>query len=548
LLPDTERVLFRRMAVLAGGWTLEAAEAVGAGGGVKEEDVLGLLSRLVDKSLVVAEATGNDEARYRMLEPIRQYGLERLEESGEAEEVRRRHAEFFLALAEEAEPTLMGPQQGVWLKQLETEHDNLRAALSWSLEHGEAQLSLRLSGGLWRFWVRRGHLREGRRWLEAALTKHSAAVPATRVKALGGLGLIVERGGDERKAKALFVETLKLYGELGDEAGTAISLHNLGWVAILQDELESAGERFEESLAHYRRLDDDFGAARALYGLGYVATAAADYECARAHLEEALELFHGVGDYAYVAKCLGSLGRLAMLLGELEWAEGLFEEGLARFREAGTPPEAEHLIDLGLVALGQGNLGRARRLVGEGLVIARQEGSWSRLAMGIEAMAMVASANGETRRGAFLWGATKAMRGTIGFRHYPDEHAMYRAYVEAARESLGETAWEAVFAEGRAMAPDEAVTYALSKEEPPSPAHEQAPPDEPSVALTHREREVTALVARGLSNRQIASELHLSERTVENHIAKILRKLGLASRTQVAAWATEQRLLAPDPD
>ena len=180
LLDEPERKLFERLSVFMGGWTLEAAETVGTGDGVEEEDILELLSRLVDKSLVVAEAV-EGEARYRMLEPIRQYGLEQLEQRGNADAARRRHAAFFLALAEESEPELRGPQQGEWLERLEMEHDNLRAALSWALgQEEETELELRLGGALGEFWHLRGYLSEGRRWLQAGLAKGEATLTAAR--------------------------------------------------------------------------------------------------------------------------------------------------------------------------------------------------------------------------------------------------------------------------------------------------------------------------------------------------------------------------------
>jgi predicted ATPase/DNA-binding SARP family transcriptional activator len=185
LLPEDERVLFRRLSSFAGGWTLEGAEAVGASGGIEEEDVLDLLTNLVDKSLVVTEVRAADVVRYRMLEPVRQYALERLEESGEVMEIQRRHAEYFLALAEEAEPAVEGAQQATWLERLETEHDNLRAALSWSLERvEEAELGLRVGAALGEFWYLRGYFGEGRRWLEEALARSNQASTAARANAL----------------------------------------------------------------------------------------------------------------------------------------------------------------------------------------------------------------------------------------------------------------------------------------------------------------------------------------------------------------------------
>src|SRR5215218_6422799 len=201
LLSEPETKLFRRRSAFAGGWTLEAAEAVGSDG-LGGANVLDVLSRLVEKSLVVAEATEGGRMRYRMLEPIRQYAREKLEEGGEAEDVRRQHASFFLALAEDAEPRLWGAEDMEWLERLEADHDNLRAALSWALERGEVELGLELAGALWTFWEAHGHFSDGRRWLEEALEKADRVSVAARAKALEGVTWLAFRQGDIKCAEA----------------------------------------------------------------------------------------------------------------------------------------------------------------------------------------------------------------------------------------------------------------------------------------------------------------------------------------------------------
>jgi non-specific serine/threonine protein kinase len=209
LLSESERKVFRKLSVFAGGWKLEASEAVGVGGGIEEEDVLDVLSGLVEKSLVAARERQESGVRYRMLEPIRQYAREKLEEVGEAEEARRRHATFFLALAEEAEPKLQGPEDKEWLERLETEHDNLRAALSWALEQREADLGLRLAGALWLFWEGHGHYGEGHRWLEQTLARGSQASAVARAKALEGKGRLIFDSDERDEAVIAAREGLK---------------------------------------------------------------------------------------------------------------------------------------------------------------------------------------------------------------------------------------------------------------------------------------------------------------------------------------------------
>src|SRR5918998_4342554 len=237
LLGREERILFRRLAVFSGGFSFEAAESVCIGEDVERDEVLGLLSRLVDKSLVVARAE-RGETRYRLLETIRQYGREKLEESGEEAEVGQRHAGYCLGFAEEAERELGGPDQARWLTRLEAEHDNLRAALSWSLgEVGDAGLGARLTAALWSFWSTRGYVNEGRKWLESAISRseHAVTAPPTlaRAKALNGAGVLAMVQDEVGAAKVHIEEGLSLYRELGDKEGIASSLVSLGSVAWL---------------------------------------------------------------------------------------------------------------------------------------------------------------------------------------------------------------------------------------------------------------------------------------------------------------------------
>src|SRR5215211_7750321 len=257
LLSEAEQRIFRRFSVFAGGWTLEATETVCSGGGIEQVEVLDLLGGLVDKSLVAAGASTGGAVRYRMLEPIRQYATEKLEESDDADEVKGRHAAFFLALAEEAEPELAGPQQNVWVERLEGEHDNIREALSWVLERGEGELALRLGAALWRFWHVRGYLSEGTRWMEQALAGGGPAPAQTRVKVLEGMGWLVQLLGDTERAEATYEEMLKLSRELGDKGNTATALNSLGTLALAQGDNERARAQLEENLEVLRELENE---------------------------------------------------------------------------------------------------------------------------------------------------------------------------------------------------------------------------------------------------------------------------------------------------
>jgi predicted ATPase len=283
LLSQPERMLFGRLSVFTGGFSLEA---VGAPDDIEQPEVLESLLSLVDKSLVVAEAANDGRMRYRMLEPVRQYGLERLERSGEVEVVRRRHAEFFVALAEEAEPWLRGPEQAAWFERLDAENDNLRAALSWLLEQGEGELALRLSGALGEFWHVRGHLEEGRRWLEATLARGDDA-PA-RVKALLHAGWIAWEQVDYERSEALGEEALALAREQGDRAATARALYIQGAPTLYQLDFDRAAALFEEAARLQRGVGDVPGLARTVQALGLTATARHDFMRAAELHEESL--------------------------------------------------------------------------------------------------------------------------------------------------------------------------------------------------------------------------------------------------------------------
>jgi non-specific serine/threonine protein kinase len=253
LLPVEEQALFRRLAVFVGGFTLEAAEAVANVDGALHTSVLDGVASLVDKSLLRQDVQLSGEPRLVMLETVREYALERLVASGEADAIGRRHAEYFLSMAEWARSQLSGTEQVTWLNELEREHDNLRTALAWLREHGESELGLRLGGALWQFWSVRGHFAEGRAWLEELLRQPAAAArSAARANALNGAGSLAFSQGDDARAQLLFEESLAIWRELGDEREAAHSLSDLGRVAYERGDAAAALSLYEESLAAQR--------------------------------------------------------------------------------------------------------------------------------------------------------------------------------------------------------------------------------------------------------------------------------------------------------
>ena len=325
LLGEEERLLFGRLSVFAGGCTLEAAEAVCDPREELTEEVLDLLGSLMDKSLLNRAESEDGEGRFWMLETVKEYALERLEAAGEEREARHGHAVYYLALAKEARPELTGPRQTEWYNRLEAEHDNLQAALSWSLERGDAQAALQMNAELWWFWYKRGYLSEGRRWLEEALGKSASPAPA-RAEALNGAGVLARNQSDYDQAQAWLEESLALWRELGDKRGAADVLINLGTVALDKGDYPQAAAFFDDSMPLRRELGDSWGLALALNNLGVTARAQNNLTEAVALYEECLELFRTLGDKASTAMALNNLGEVAEDQDEYERAAASYQE------------------------------------------------------------------------------------------------------------------------------------------------------------------------------------------------------------------------------
>ena len=334
LLDVGEQTLFRRLAVFVGGCTLEATEAVGDREGDLEVEVLDGVSSLVDKNLLVQKEVGG-EPRFTMFETIGEYGLDRLEGSGELEATRRAHADYYLGLAEEAEPELQGPEQGAWLDRLESEHDNLRAALEGFELRKEVEKELRLGGALWQFWSVRGHLNEGRERLEEAL-KHSKNISGSvRAKALLGAGNLLRDQGDYEQALNLLEESLKLFQNLGNQSGIASFYHDIGWTYYRLNRLKQARECFNISLKIGRELGDKFLLAWTGLRLGPIDWREGQIEEARMHFEESRRIFSELGERRLVARAVGNLGLIYHQLGDLDKALSHFRQTMEIQKELG---------------------------------------------------------------------------------------------------------------------------------------------------------------------------------------------------------------------
>ncbi|HEX6739191.1 MAG TPA: LuxR C-terminal-related transcriptional regulator, partial [Vicinamibacteria bacterium] len=535
-------------AVFAGGGPLAAVEAVCAAVDRPPLDILAGLDALVGQSLVRQWEGAVGEPRFGMLETIREYALERLEQSGEEGATRRAHAAHYLALAE-AQPGLRDARWAAWLAALARELDNLRAALAWALERGDGETALRLGGALRPFWSLLGHASEGRRWLEAALAQGDGAPAAVRARALSAAGLLAHGQGDYAAGEARHEASLALWRTLGDRHRIADELDGLAGLAQSQGAHDQARALHEESLALRRALADRSGVRASLAELGALAREQGDHTRATRLLEESLALARDAGEAIGSAVCLVELGWTALYQGAPGRARPLAEEGLAAARALGSLRDvARARMVLGWIALAEGDAEGARLALGEALALHEERGARWGVAYCLEGLAVVAGRRGQAARAARLGGAAEGLRAAIGAPAPPAHRAHYAPYLAAARARLGGAAWAAAWAAGRALSPEQAAALALAPtpmEEPgqtAASASRPAPPPRYPTGLTAREVEVLRLVAEGLTNAQVAARLFLSPRTVDRHLGSIYGKLGVATRTAAATFAIEHGL------
>ena len=512
LLDEEEQALLRAVAVFVGGFTLEEAEGIASILPLSAHLILDRVSSLGDHSLLRQEPNPDGASRFRILEAIREYALEQLKTSGEERSVRWQHASLMLALAERAEPELWGSKQAIWFDRLERDHDNLRAALKWTLDNGEEETALRIAAAFWRFWVMRGHLTEGGQWIERVLSRSSGTAASIRAKALDGAGNLARARGDFRRARELHEESLVLRRELRDPWGVAISLNNLGVLATDEGANVQARARYEESLVLFRELGDQRGVAFALNNLGGVARARGDLEQASTLYEESYRAFRELGDDQGVAVSLITLGGVARQRGDWQRSSTALEQSLGLFRQVGDKPGvASSLANLGQLAEDRGDYASSTAFYEEGLTLHRELGDKWGMSVSLRSLARVAQRCGNRELAEPLYRQCLALFQQLGVERQ----------IQECREDL------------RRLIADRDANERIAG---------------PLAILTPREHEVAALIARGLSNRHIASELVISERTAANHVEHILSKLGFRARAQVATWVIETGLNAARRD
>ena len=419
LLSEPEQKLFRRLSVFAGGWTLEAAEAICSGDGIESYDVLDLLTQLVNKSLVIPDLESGPETRYRLLETIRQYAREKMMELGGSDKVRERHLEYYLTLTERAEPELRGPDQIAWLDRLEREVDNIRAALEWAVVD-EIEAGLRIASALYWFWHIRNHKREGIDWLERVIS----AVPSAQInakppnyqalirgKALNVAGSLLMMQGMLEQADTFSNESLKIHEDLGLDGrqGVAHALWNLSQGAAQRANSEKARELSKKSLSLYRELNDKFGIAQCLDDLGGSYLARGEYQQAREIWEEDLNLRKELGDKDGIGWSLSCLGDLAFYQGDPDKAMKLYTESRNIFREVGNHWAVSRAISgMGFILLAQGNPEHATKLFEEALAFGREMGDPNEVAGRRYDLARVARSKGDYEQAEKLYEETLA--------------------------------------------------------------------------------------------------------------------------------------------
>jgi predicted ATPase/class 3 adenylate cyclase len=456
LLTEPEQRLLASLAVFNGGCELAAAEEVCGSS-------LETLASLVDKSLLRTEEHTGAEVRYTMLETIREFARERLEQGGAADTFDRKRALYFLELAERADPELKLRDQGAWLTRLESEHDNLRGSLEWAISN-EPDVALRMSAALWMFWYMRGHVSEGRRWLNRALAVADTSWTKTRAKALDGAGYLEGEQGDGKEGLALIRESLMSARQAGSPEDVAAAATHLS-VFVMEDDLVESLALGEEAVAAARLAGDRHMLAVAYNNLGEVARVAGDNVRATTLYEQSYLLRKELGDASRIALSLVNLGEMAFIAGDNDRALALTSEGLELARAVGDKRHLSFaLADLGWIALAQGRYDESRSRLREALVLSRELGHKGYAVVSLLALAGVAAAEGDAPTAARLAGAAQAHGASIRRDPSSADAGLHLRHLEAARLTCDADVWAAAWREGAAMDLDEAMDYALASD------------------------------------------------------------------------------------
>ena len=466
LLSAEQQHLFGRLAVFAGGWTIAAAQAVCAP--ARSSVVADDLEALLDKSLLVRAAGADGEPRFALLETIREYAWEAAERGGTLVELRQQHTAYYRAVAEEAAAELAAPREAAALDRLEREHDNLRAALLWTLEHNEREEVLRIAVALSEFWIIRGHRLEGRTWwlrIHAMVgTTRPLDVPVRLwAQALYGAGVLTQALEDDEQAAELFEQSVQLFRQLDDACSVARVLARQGEIVLDGGEVARACEIFNEALTLAQDADDRPMIAWLLHYLGYAAEAQENVSAEAAYYRRALVIRREIGDARGIARSMEALGELAREGGDAAGAEALFAEALALAERTGDRGlESKLLHHLGIVALARGNIPTAVAHLLASLRLAQELGFETGVATGLSGLAEVAVARGQGARAARLLGAADGVRQRRGVPMFANQQPAYERQLASVRSTLAKDALEAALAEGRGLTVEQAIAAALS--------------------------------------------------------------------------------------
>ncbi len=541
LLDQESRHSFRRLGIFVGSWS--AVEALTVCG----EDRIGAL---LEASLICRAPDSAGEGRYSMLDTMRDYALDRLLEAREWELIAERHARCYLALAERAEAELTGPRQGAWLARLDLEQDNLVAALRWALNNGQPDVALGLMITLGRYWLRRSYRSDTRELLEAALRLSPAAEPRQCVRILQVASRWFLRWGDRDRAFRLAAEVARLDPTLDDPGSAASSAAIRGIAALARADSVEALHHFEESVHAYLLAGDRAQAARHHLAAGSAAWYGGDTEATRWHWQRALDLGRESDDEYAISGARSNLGLIALAEGDYERAGELAQATRVRFEAGGDvtgTSQSRHI--LGLIAAHNGHYHQAEPLFQENLRALSSIGNKSGIAIGLQDLAALATWRGQHERAARLFAAAEVSWQRLGLHPAPQSWSPYGECLRDLREQLSAASFDRAWVAGRELTEDEAITMALAAVPSPSAIPSGPPPTETTTAinrahsphkLTERQGTVAELVALGLTNREIAERLSISERTADAHLQAILERLDFTSRSQIASWVTER--------
>lgn len=544
LLTAEERTLLNRLAVFIASCSLETAEDICSGGRILPEQMLDLLSSLVDKSLIMAETSGKAPARYCLLETIHAYALEKLHEAGEAPLLHDRHLDFFLAQAEEAMPKQFEAYQQLWLNWLEAEHDNLRAALSWALESKRIEAGLRLASALTYFWEIHSYVQEGLSWMERLLAEADDRVSLkVHVDALVFATFQYMLLGNAQAATSHARQAVELAEAAGEASNPILSfaMDGLASAAKTAGDFHTAFNIIEKNIRFYRQSGPSFYLGMSLMSQGENAIQLGYYEIARERLDESLALARQDGDAYRMAHTLNTLGDLSRLEQNYVESARVYESGAALLGELGAQRDLASLLsNLGYVWLHQGDVERAHSLFSESMTIHQAQQNKPGMIECLIGFAATAVVNGQPAAGIRLLAAAAAISSQPSASKWKATQMEFDQYFCLARDRLGEADFEAEQAAGAALSLEQAVGYAQQLRITVESAKQA---DERKESFTKRECEVAALIGRGKTNREIAQDLVLSRRTVEKHAANILSKLELTNRAQIVRWSIDQGLV-----